>query len=498
LSNIRVTYSGLIAFVVGIIGVFTGLIFVLMVTRRLSPEEFGTWALIGSIVYYFLISELIISFWSTRQIARNEQVGKTAILSSAFFSLGVIPIYVVYVLLISEKSSANFETMLLGAVLLPVFFVSQSLTAINLGHKPHATSYSMVLLETLKIPFGLFLVVIFELGVQGAIFAILFAYIGSIIVQFYFAKAKLVYTFNLEVLKRWLRLSWIPFYFNINRYIQMLDVVLYSIITGSVLGIAFYQAALTVAGIVVHATSISQALYPKLLAEKNFQGILKNLTHVMFFAIPLLGISLIFSKAALFALNPSYQAAWLIVVLLSFKMFVNILKTVPGAILVGTEQVDTEKNPTFSRLIASNLFKVPTILSIFNAIYLGTLIVVLFILPNSNGNELELVTWWALIGLIIEIPSTIALWIKSQKHVKLSFPFKNTSKYIGATLVFIVIFYFTSPFIITYEESIYKFLPAIILQLLICVGIYFAITYTIDNEVRILFKTIFNELRKKK
>ena len=139
-------------------------------------------------------------------------------------------------------------------------------------------------------------------------------------------------------------------------------------------------------------------------------------------------------------------------------MFAYILKTVPGAILGGTEQVDTEKNPTFSRLMASNLFQVPTILSIFSAIYLGTLIVVLLLFPNSNGNELELVTWWALIGLILEIPSTIILWIKSKKHAKFSFPFKNTSKYIGATLVFIAVFYFTSPFIITYEESIYKFL----------------------------------------
>ena len=82
LSNIRVTYSGLIGFIVGISGVFTGLIFVLMITRRLSPEEFGTWTLIGSILTYFLISELIISFWTTRQIARDEDVGKTAVFSS--------------------------------------------------------------------------------------------------------------------------------------------------------------------------------------------------------------------------------------------------------------------------------------------------------------------------------------------------------------------------------------------------------------------------------
>ena len=81
MSNIRVTYSGLIAFVVGLSSVLTGLIFTLIVTRRFSPEEFGLWGLIGSIVAYFLISEVTISFWATRHTARGEKVGKTAILS---------------------------------------------------------------------------------------------------------------------------------------------------------------------------------------------------------------------------------------------------------------------------------------------------------------------------------------------------------------------------------------------------------------------------------
>jgi len=55
LSNIRVTYSGLIAFVIGLLSVGTGLVFTLIITRRLAPEEFGTWALIGTMISYFLI-----------------------------------------------------------------------------------------------------------------------------------------------------------------------------------------------------------------------------------------------------------------------------------------------------------------------------------------------------------------------------------------------------------------------------------------------------------
>jgi len=272
LSDIRVTYSGFIAFAVGILGIFLGLVFTLMITRRLTPEEFGTWSLILSIVGYLLISESFISFWTTRQISRGEEVAKTSILSSTIILFLAIPIFVVYVFFISESSTVNFEVMLLGVVLLPAYFVSQTLTAINLGHKPQAVSYSIVVFEILKVPFGLLLIVIFDFGILGAIFTLLIATLGKIIIQLYFARTKLRNKFRFQTLRRWLKLSWIPLNAYIPNYIHNIDVVLYSIITGTVLGVAFYHAAFAVAVLVGHSSAILQALYPK-LGMYAFSGI---------------------------------------------------------------------------------------------------------------------------------------------------------------------------------------------------------------------------------
>ena len=61
MSNIRVTYSGLISLAVGFSSLLTGTIFTLIVTRSLTPEEFGTWGLIGGLLSYVLIVEPIIS-----------------------------------------------------------------------------------------------------------------------------------------------------------------------------------------------------------------------------------------------------------------------------------------------------------------------------------------------------------------------------------------------------------------------------------------------------
>lgn len=467
-----------------------------MITRRLTPEEFGTWSLILSIVGYFLISESLISYWTTRQISRGEEVGKTSILSSTIVSFLAIPIFAVYVFFISESSTVNIEIMLIGAVLLPANFVSQTLTAINLGHKPQVISYSFIVFEVLKIPFGLFLVVIFDFGVLGAIFTLLIAFLGKIILQLYFTRTKLRKKFRFQILRRWMKLSWIPLYGYIPNYVQMIDVVLYSTITGSVLGVAFYYAALTVGALVRHSGAMSQSLYPKLIADGKFEGIKKNLTHVLYFAIPLLGISILFSKPALFALNPAYQDAWLIVIILSFMTFFRVLKTLIVRVLFGIEQIDAEQNPKTSELIKSQLFRIPTIGSIFYITYIVGFVIFLFIFKNQM-QDLELVTWWAILGLCFELSLTIFLWIYSTKYVKISFPVKNTLKFIIATLTFALVFLFTSDSIIIYEQSIYKFLPLVFLQLIICIGIYFGITYSIDKETRSLFKSMIKEIKRR-
>ncbi len=282
----------------------------------------------------------------------------------------------------------------------------------------------------------------------------------------------------------------------IPNYVHNIDVALYLIITGTVLGVAFYQAAFVVAVLVGHSSAISQALYPKLIADNKFEGIKKNLTHVLYFAIPLLGISILFSKPALFALNPAYQVAWLIVIILSFKIFFTVLRTLIVQVITAKEQVDTEQNPKISKLIQSQLFRVPAIIGIFNTIYIVGFIIILFMLKNQMA-DLELATLWAIMGLGVEMTLTIFLWIYSIKFVKIPFPLKNITKFIIATLTFGFVFLITSDSIIIYEQSIYKFLPLVFLQLTICLGIYLGITYSIDAETRILFKSIIKEIKRK-
>ena len=497
MSNIRVTYSGLIAFFVGLASVFTGLIFTIIVTRRLSPEEFGTWSLIGALISYFLISQVIISYWSIRQIARGDEVGRTSVISSTLFSFGALPFYIILSSIIANESNAHFESMLLGTILIPLYFVSQSLNAVNLGHKPQATSYGLIIFESAKIPAALAFVLILNLDLNGAIIAVALAFVAKIIVQIHFAKPKIKEKFNFGILKRWMKLSWVSLYSIIPQFIRTLDISLYALITSSVIGVAYFGASMAVASMITHAGMISQALYPKLLANGNRAHVFENFTLLMYFGIPLLGLAVIFSKPALFALNPLYQEASMIVILLSFRTFFFVLSQTLQRVMMGIEKVDVEKNPSYSRLAKSKLFLVSTINYIQSGLYIGLFIGILIFLNMSKLSELELVTAWSYIALFVEIPFFILIWIIVQKNVKFSFPYLNTAKYVGSTIFFIIVYILTSELIIKYEISIYDFLPGLIIQFSICVGLYLLITFLIDKRTRNLFSSIIHEIIQK-
>ena len=445
-------------------------------------------------ISYFVISERIISFWSTRQIARGEEVGKTSVLSSIFFGFGTIPIYILLTVIVATQSNADLNILLLGMILLPVFIVSQNLAAINLGHKPYAISFGLLTFELVKIPAAVFLIIILDLSVEGVIISVLIAYLARIVILAYFAKPKLVGKFSLGTIKRWFKLSWVPIFIHFTMALRQFDVFLYSIITGSVIGLAFFNASFIIAGIINHSALISQALYPKLLAVQKYKLVQENFTLLMYFAIPLLGTAIIFAKPALFALNPLYVGAELIVILLSFRTFFLVIRDVLETVLLGSETIDIEQNPSFTSLRKSMLFFVPNVRTIHFVIYISVLIISFFILYQLEFSELEIVTWWAGIALLIELGVFIYVLFKFKKTVKISIPIVPIGKYVFSTILAGVVFLITSEFLIEYHQSIYEFLPGLVIQFLICAAIYLGTTYLIDKKTRKFFQTILKEL----
>ena len=496
MSNIRVTYSGLFFFVTGIITIFTGLAFMLIITRTLSPQEFGTWTLITGLIFYVTLIQPISSYWVLREVARGEKSGKTAILSSGMFSLLGIVLFILVSFFVSEQTDAVQEVLFFAAIMIPILFVNDVLLSINMGFKPHMASLGKFSLEVSKIPLAMIFIYFLDFGVQGIILSVTLAHFPSIILLAYSARTKFTDAIKGEFIIKWIKLSWVSLYPGIYSLFRTVDVLIFSLITGSVIGLAFYGAALSVSSLVGQSSSISAAVYPKLLSGGKIDYLQDNITKILYFAIPLAAISVTFARPGLFALNPIYEVAVTLVIILTIKFTLMTFNRSFEEFLQGTEKVDQNPKSTFKNYVQSKLFTIPTFRLIQNMVYMVILIIMLVFLSSSH-TEFELLIYWAILGTVSIIPITVYLIILMRRNFKIKLELKSIGKYLVACIViFAPLFVFTESYL-EYNNSIIEFLP----DLLVFVGLgvtgYLFLTYVIDFKTRIFFNSIIQEMRNK-
>jgi hypothetical protein len=496
MNNIRVTYSGLISLLVGFSSILTGTIFTLIVTRQLTQDEFGTWGLIGSLVGYVLITEPIISYWSTREISRGQGSAKTAIITSGIFSTVSIFVYIAIAYPVATQTDANSSSVLLALILIPFLFLNKTLTAIIIATKPQIQGYSFLSFEIAKIPIAFVLVYMLDWGLDGAIIATAMAYVPSIVILLINSRGIMVGKLKPNLIKKWLKQFWIP---GINRsigFLVSLDVLIFSFITGSVAGLAFWAAASAISNIVNHSSKISVGVYPKLLSGGKEEYIQQNLNWLFYFGIPLIAFTFTFAKPGLFTLNPSYEIAYPIVIFLSIRVFGETLLRLFSNSIIGTETVDINENSTFKEYVKSKLFKVPIVRIIHYGSYIGSLSIMLILVTDAS--QIDLVIYWSIIMLALQIPFTVYFYIQVKKNFKIKVDNVNLITYlIISTIIFGGIYLLMEEYL-EYKIEIMQFLPNLLIFVFLSISLYFGMIYLVDKKTKVLFNNIINELRNRK
>lgn len=468
----------------------------IIITRILAAEEFGTWTLITGLLFYGIILDPIIAYWATRETARKIDSGKTSVLGEGLLSIGGIGIYILSVILVSPQTNVDYNVLLFAVILIPVMYLNKVLSSINLGWKPHVVSYSNFYADVAKIPLALLFVYYFEMGVVGVIISFFIGWMINDLTLFWYAKEKIKNKIKKEFFQKWLKISWLPLYPRIAPLIGRSDVIIFSIITGSVIGLAYYSAALVIAGIVGYTSAFSLAIYGKLLGEKKKDYLGHNITLQIYFMILFAGLAIIFAEFGLFALNPMYKIASLVVIILTIRIFFQTLNGLFSQILTGIEDVDTKKESRFSDYIKSKLFVVPTIQLIQTGLYIVILSFVL-IFTNDTSTQLELVISWSILAVCIEIPFTIFLLTLIRKSVDVKIEKKRIIKYlITGTIVFGIMFVILEQTVV-YNEKLIEFLPSLLIFVVLSSLMYLIITIIIDSKIRNLFNSIINEIKKR-
>jgi|SaaInlStandDraft_2_1057019.scaffolds.fasta_scaffold20524_2 O-antigen/teichoic acid export membrane protein len=496
MSNIRVTYSGLVSFGSGLINIGTSLIFVLIITRTLSQQEYGTWGLITSLFVYGMLTSSIVNFWTIRGIARGEKVGKISLVSSGLFSIIGVCMYLGISLFIAPQSSSEINLFLISTILIPINFLSKAISSINLGWRPQVSSYGILLVGITSIPLALFFIYFLDWSIIGIITTLALAQSVNIVYQTICARNKIKTKIELKILKRWVKFSWLPIYPAITRLLYTTDVIIFSLITGSVIGISYYSAAIVIASFVGHASVISTSVYSKLLSGDKGNMISKNLTHLAYFMCPMFFLAITFAKPGLFILNPIYGIAVLPVIFITCSTLLFSLTGIFESFLLGTETVDKETDITFKKSIKSRLFLIPSLHLIQYTVYLTVFAIVMVLLQDSNNN-LELVIYWSLILVIFQIPFTIYRFYSIKQTFQLKIEVNSIIKYIIASLFSFSLIYILMEKFLVYNESIFKFLPTVLIFVFSAIIMYLLITFVIDKSTRNLLKSIISEIKNK-
>ena len=470
--------------------------FTIILTRTLDPVEFGTWGVITVLFLGVLNIEPIISYWATREVARGLESAKTAIFSSGIFSSMAVIIYLIIVHFVHSGTDTDFESIFLAAFLIPIIFLNRVLSGINLGWKPQAVSYGILVMGVTQIPMALIFVYFFDMGVMGIIISVAIANISSIIVLAISAREIIKKEFQIKFLKKWFRLSWLPFYPGIAGMVHAYDVVIFALLVGSVEGIGFWTAAVLLPNLISNSGLISTAVYAKLLQKGKMDNLQRNVTQIFFFAFPLSAIVIVFAEPGLFILNPIYQIAFPVVIIMTFQVVLNTLSTVFQSMLKGVETVDVDEKASFKQYIKSKLFLLPTLLLIQYSVYITLLVIMLWV-AGSDYDLIDLITYWAIIMLSTQIPITICHYIMVRKHLQITFEFSIILKYFAISLVvFSLIYYLTEQFL-EYDSNVFVFIPAVLLFTMIGVFGYISITYLVDSRTKHLVSEIINELKER-
>lgn len=493
MSSIRITYSGLIGLAVRLSSLITGMMFSIIITRNLVPEEFGLYALIGSLIAYAMFGHVISAFWVPRHIPRGEEVGKTALLTNGLFSLVGMLAYLIAAYFVAQNTNSDFNILLLGSLLIPATYIANTLDDINQGFRPQAVSYSFIAFEIAKVPIGFLLLEPFNLGLAGAIIATFAALLVKAGAAAYFAFERLKSAIDISYMIRWLRLSWLSLYGIFAGNIYVLDTFIVTIFFHSTEPISYFAAATTISIIAGHAGILAKALGPKLIADAKVHHVQTVMRLYGLIGIPILAAVIVFAEPLLFLLNPAYSIAVPIVYFMSLRAFVYGIYTIFSGTLAGIERVDTDENAKFSQYVKSNLFLLSTLQYVRTGVYLIPLMGFLFFAPTDIISTLDIVVIWSLFGLISELTITVYAGYKVRQAKFLMLALNPILKYLGFAIIAGLISWMAIDNLIVFERDLAIFLPGLAISLGIGAAIFFIPMYFIDDYCRGLLKAIIQK-----
>lgn len=490
-TEIRLQYSGFVIFAARMISVATGMIFTLLITRNTTQEQYGIWSNVFDLIAYFAILAAAIPFWTTRFVARGKEgAAKTGFIANLVIALISVSLYMPLVpLFISlfNISSSYLIVYLIASMHIIELYLINVLEAVLRATKPQTVGYGLLIEEIFKVLLAYVLIVMFQQPLLGAMGGLITGFSIQIIYYTNLASKDFKQKIQWNYLKEWVKGSIANIYYLVGNQIAVFILILLFMYGGSQVGPvarANYQAAVTIANIVMYSSLLSFALYPKLLTEKNLEDVTTSLKTVLMFAIPMAAGAMAIPDSFLTMLDETYRQASPILILLAIDALVATISQFYIFVVFGVEKFDEEAKIPLKQLAKSHIFKVFTLPYVHSMITLPT---AFYVLSNFAVNQpVQAAMYVTIINMTARFLMFLILYLIVRKTVLISIPWKSISKYVFASAIMAVILH-----VIPHPTRIITTLSVAVVGGIL----YLILLMAIDKEARELVKAILQEIR---
>jgi len=418
--------------------------FVVIVTRKLLPEEFGLWGIILALITVISTPMDIWHFWMQRFHARKfKKALSTALtLNMSYFIIATFAYFALSYLYV-RLLGWGWEFFLLGYIQLPVVIIYRFLYNVALIDKPELTGYASFIFDIFRLMLGYILVVIFKLKLHGAILTVILSLLlVSIFLWFMLKTSKIEYEFlgfDKGLAKTWFKGSYIPCIGIITRMLYNSD----RLVVGGVVGeipTAFLNAVyVSRSTIQAGAGAFTAGLYAKLLRERNPRDVEDILRLAFLIGLFMSSTFIILAKPILSFLNPVYMIASFLFIFVVCESFLNILITIFSTITVGCESIDIRPDVSFKDLIKSHLFKVPFARFIaYLAVLVSGIIILYYLKSNNIENPIIYAGVYVVLWTMISPILLIVMYRYAKSMLTFKLPWRDVIAYVIASLACIV------------------------------------------------------------
>ncbi len=448
-SQISLRRTGLVVFGARIASIFTGLVFLVMITRSLSAQQFGLYEVITDLVAFSAYPAGLVAFWATRDIARGRMFGKTAVVVNlALSALGILLYVALSYFSVSRIPSASLVNLLFALVLVPVSYLSQAANAVVTGHRPVVLGYAVIFSEAAKLAVAYPLLIVFKVGIDGVILAVMVANLAQTLASLALAGDSMASPVSLGQAKKWRDNSWLPMLTTLPYMLAIADTFVASLAAGNTVLVAHYQAAFSVATLAGYSLYLASAMYPLLLKGGSDEVTAMTLDLALAFGIPMAVGAAVLAKPILHLLNKSlYLDASTALGILALAALANTVTSFFDQVLLGKDRVDVDESAKFSDFVQSSILFVAKVNLALVIVYIAAVY-----LSVAGGLALGLST-----------PATIELWALSQLGIlvlgvfikarrvraggKLVVP-RSIGYYVVGAGIMAVVLYLLAPFIV--------------------------------------------------